>query len=161
MPTQNTNNLSKDDDFGCMIFKTQLMAELLTQIDERVNIIEFVFKSLKNSSLEHMEGINLFVLWRTLYLELESLWIQDKKPVIILNKLQELKFVFILDFVTTYFEKNGDKKGDKEFLENANEFFEAMNESSGKKRTTFVESFKEMKEEIRKTTIKEINIRRN
>ena len=56
------NNMQeiKQPDFGCHLFKTELVAEILSQMDDRVDIMEVV------EEIRYIEGINIIEMWRNL-----------------------------------------------------------------------------------------------
>ena len=111
------------DGFGCHLFKFDNVAKLLSQIDERIYIMEKVSDDFKN-----IDGINLIELWRNLYNEIEAMWLQNMNtPIITLNKLQEIKLNVICDIVAQFFLYNGSEV-DNDFLKNVGGLFNDVNQ---------------------------------
>lgn len=112
------------DGFGCHLFKFDNVAKLLSQIDERIYIMEKVSDDFKN-----IDGINLIELWRNLYNEIEAMWLQNMNtPIITLNKLQEIKLNVICDIVAQFFLYNGSEV-DNDFLKNVGGLFNDVNQN--------------------------------
>lgn len=134
------SNKEKKNDFGCHLFKTEVVSEILSQIDERIDILE------KIGDVTYIEGINIIEMWRNLYSEIETLWLKDNsQPIITLNKVQELKLRFLSDFVAQFFLYNGNET-DNDFLKNVSDFFKSINEKY--EGVTTIEVWKELKSHL-------------
>lgn len=134
------SNKEKKNDFGCHLFKTEVVSEILSQIDERIDILE------KNGDVTYIEGINIIEMWRNLYSEIETLWLKDNsQPIITLNKVQELKLRFLSDFVAQFFLYNGNET-DNDFLKNVSDFFKSINEKY--EGVTTIDVWKELKSHL-------------
>ena len=113
------------DDFGCHLFKSNTSADLLLQIDDRIDLME-----LCGDEVTMIDGINIIELWRTLYTEIQTMWIGNMNTTIItLNKLQEIKLSVISDLVARFFLYNGSDV-DNEFLKNIDNLFKVINENN-------------------------------
>ena len=129
------------DDFGCHLFKFENVSILLSQIDERIDIMEMVLDDLKR-----IDGINIIELWRNLYTEIENMWLEDMNiPMITLNKAQEIKLNVICDLVAQFFLYNGSEV-DNDFLKNVGGLFKDINEKY--KITTIHERWEILKKAI-------------
>lgn len=118
----NENNLLSND-VSSFLFKFDGVSKLLSQIDDRIDIMEMC-----SDVFTRVEGINLISLWRDLYSEISEIWLSDmNKPFITLNKLQENKLIVVADIVKKFFLHNGNEVHDNEFLENVEEFFKQVN----------------------------------
>jgi len=118
----NENNLLNND-VSSFLFKFEGVSKLLSQIDDRIDIMEMC-----SDVFTRVEGINLISLWRDLYSEIREIWLSDmNKPFITLNKLQENKLIVVADIVKKFFLHNGNEVYDNEFLENVEEFFKQVN----------------------------------
>lgn len=111
------------DDFGCHLFKFAHVAELLLQIDDRIDIMEKC-----SDVFTRIEGINLIELWRNLYAEIEKMWLENMNvPMITLSKVQEIKLNVVSDIVAQFFLYNG-SEADNDFLKNVDGLFKDINE---------------------------------
>lgn len=109
-----------------LLFKFENVAQMLLDIDDRIDIIEKVAPETKN-----IEGIDLVKLWRDLYKEIQGMWLSDSAiPFITLTKLQQVKFCFLADMTALFFLNNGDER-DYPFLKTVSHFFEEVNILSG------------------------------
>lgn len=120
--TANGTKQVQGDGFGCHLFKFQNVSELLFQIDSRIDIMEKVSDSFKN-----IEGISLIELWRNLYAEIKTMWLENMNvPMITLSKVQEIKLNVVADMVAQFFLQNGSEV-DNEFLKNVDGLFKEVN----------------------------------
>ena len=111
------------DGDGCRLFKFDNVAELLLQIDDRIDIMEKVSDDFKR-----IEGINLIELWRSLYAEIKKMWLENMNvPVITLSKVQEIKLNVVSDIVAQFFLYNGSEV-DNDFLKNVDGLFKDIND---------------------------------
>ena len=111
------------DGFGCHLFKFENAAELLLQIDDRIDLMEKCSDDFKN-----IDGINLIELWRNFYAEIKKMWLEDMNvPMITLNKIQEIKLNVISDIVAQFFLYNGSDV-DNDFLKNVGDLFKFIND---------------------------------
>ena len=111
------------DGFGCHLFKFENVAELLLQIDDRIDIMEKC-----SDDFTRIEGINLIELWRNLYAEIKKMWLENMNiPMITLSKVQEIKLNVISDIVAQFFLYNGSEV-DNDFLKNIDGLFKDINE---------------------------------
>lgn len=110
------------DGFGCHLFKFENVAELLSQIDDRIDIMEKVSDDFKR-----IDGINLIELWRNLYAEIKIMWLENMNvPMITLSKVQEIKLNVVSDIVAQFFLYNGSEV-DNDFLKNVDSLFKDVN----------------------------------
>ena len=111
------------DGFGCHLFKFENVAELLLQIDDRIDIMEKC-----SDDFTRIEGINLIELWRNLYAEIKKMWLENMNiPMITLSKVQEIKLNVISDIVAQFFLYNGSEV-DNDFLKNIDGLFKDIND---------------------------------
>ena len=111
------------DGFGCHLFKFETVAELLLQIDDRIDIMEKC-----SDDFTRIEGINLIELWRNLYAEIKKMWLENMNiPMITLSKVQEIKLNVISDIVAQFFLYNGSEV-DNDFLKNIDGLFKDIND---------------------------------
>ena len=111
------------DGFGCHLFKFENVAELLLQIDDRIDIMEKC-----SDDFTRIEGINLIELWRNLYAEIKKMWLENMNiPMITLSKVQEIKLNVISDIVAQFFLYNGSEV-DNDFLKNTDGLFKEIND---------------------------------
>jgi len=111
------------DGFGCHLFKFENVAELLLQIDDRIDIMEKC-----SGDFTRIEGINLIELWRNLYAEIKKMWLENMNvPMITLSKVQEIKLNVVSDIVAQFFLYNGSEV-DNDFLKNVDGLFKDIND---------------------------------
>ena len=111
------------DGFGCHLFKFENVAELLLQIDDRIDIMEKC-----SDDFTRIEGINLIELWRNLYAEIKKMWLENMNiPMITLSKVQEIKLNVISDIVAQFILYNGSEV-DNDFLKNIDGLFKDIND---------------------------------
>lgn len=111
------------DGFGCHLFKFENVAELLLQIDDRIDIMEKC-----SDDFTRIEGINLIELWINLYAEIKKMWLENMNiPMITLSKVQEIKLNVISDIVAQFFLYNGSEV-DNDFLKNIDGLFKDIND---------------------------------
>ena len=111
------------DGFGCHLFKFENVAELLLQIDDRIDIMEKC-----SDDFTRIEGINLIELWRNLYAEIKKMWLENMNiRMITLSKVQEIKLNVISDIVAQFFLYNGSEV-DNDFLKNIDGLFKDIND---------------------------------
>ena len=111
------------DGFGCHLFKFENVAELLLQIDDRIDIMEKC-----SDDFTRIEGINLIELWRNLYAEIKKMWLENMNiPMITLSKVQEIKLNVISDIVAQFFLYNGSEV-DNDFQKNIDGLFKDIND---------------------------------
>jgi len=111
------------DGFGCHLFKFENVAELLLQIDDRIDIMEKC-----SDDFTRIEGINLIELWRNLYAEIKKMWLENMNvPMITLSKVQEIKLNVVSDIVAQFFLYNGSEV-DNDFLKNVDALFKDIND---------------------------------
>ncbi|WP_041258241.1 hypothetical protein [Fibrella aestuarina] len=126
------------NNFGCQLFKFKNVSDLLSQIDDRIDLMEKV-----SDDFTRIEGIDLIKTWRDLYEEIRVLWQRDANiPFVTLNKIQEIKLHVIADIVALFFLHNGDDS-DKDFLTNVGKLFSETNSHYGP--MTLEERFKTLK----------------
>lgn len=110
------------DCFGCHLFKFENVSEFLSQIDDRIDIMEKVSDDFKR-----IDGINLIELWRNLYTEIKEMWLENMSvPMITLSKVQEIKLNAVADIVAQFFLYNGGEE-DNDFLKNVDSLFKNVN----------------------------------
>ena len=137
-PTANHASVPVGEEFGCHLFKTENVSDLLSQLDDRIDIIEKVANEARR-----IEGINLIELWRNLYKDIWALWERDvNAPFITLTKYQEVQLNVIADIVALFFLYNGSEV-DNEFLKNVQDLFADVNSHYGAMTTE--ERFAELK----------------
>jgi hypothetical protein len=108
-----------------IIFKSESNSVLLSQIDERIDLINKVSEESRN-----IENVDLIQLWKTLYKEIKELWMEnDKIPFIKLTELQGVKLNFLADIVAMFFLHNGSEV-DNDFLKNVSELFKEVNKTN-------------------------------
>jgi len=121
--TPHFGNTMLGDGFGCHLFKFENVAELLLQIDDRIDIMEKC-----SDDFTRIEGINLIELWRNLYAEIKKMWLENMNiPMITLSKVQEIKLNVISDIVAQFFLYNGSEV-DNDFLKNIDGLFKDIND---------------------------------
>ena len=124
-----------------ILFKGEHVAELLLQIDDRIDIMEKCSDVFKR-----IEGINLIELWRNLYAQIQTMWLENMDiPFVKLNKVQELKLTVVSDIVAQFFLYNG-SESDNDFLKNIDGLFKDINEKH--KIISTEQRFKRLKEAI-------------
>lgn len=130
---------SEVNDFGFQLFKFDHVAELLAQIEERMELME-----MATGFMTGIGGVNVLKMWQDLNEEIKMMWMKDDKiPYITINKLQELKLLVISDLVAQFFLHNGSEV-DNDFLKNVSDFFKEVNEKY--KGISFLDRFAELKE---------------
>lgn len=124
--TDNGTKPASGNGFGCHLFKSERVIDLIQQIDVRIDIMEEVSDSFKN-----IEGINLIELWKNLSSEIKKMWMEDKNSLVItLSKVQEIKLNAVADIVAQFFLYNG-SKDDNDFLKNVGDLFVDINAKYG------------------------------
>ncbi len=130
---------SEVNDFGFQLFKFDHVAELLAQIEERMELMEKA-----TGYMTGLGGVNILKMWQDLNNDIKEMWVKDEKiPFITINKLQELKLLVISDLVANFFLHNGSEV-DNDFLKNVSDFFKDVNKKY--EGVTLVDRFAELKE---------------
>lgn len=110
-------------DFGCHLFKTVEVADLLSSIDYWMKVISYF------PDLRQIDGIDIHKTWDEVHNRIRETWLAEtRNPICTINKHDTLFLQWVADFTAYFVLHNQTREEDEKHLYKVSRYFESVNE---------------------------------